>query len=404
MRQKLVQAGGVAAQAALNGAVAGQPLGQPHAPLAPGAVPPHGVVPPSSDAIKNAIEMGQSAKGFPLKLPQARKQSQGNLGTSGAASLSMGQPSTTGQPNHNPPPHPSATPVSSLGPQSRPVGVPTMPLQNGNQAAANSVANFHGQNPHAPPMQQMLANPQFSAVLAHNQAMAGSVARPASAAQNHPPSGQMQPPQVGRIPQQVAQPGLVQHPQHTAGAQLAAYSHGQPPPPHQPQGQPGGAQPHQAAPNFLTILPHPYRTQFLQQKAQFHQFAPADKQAWLDKWADPQLKNHPDWHSKTDDEKASMVLNLKAGQMFHQQRIAYAQNMQRMAGQVGIGQAGQGMMANAMMANGMMGNGLMGRLPGANPRGMVGMPGTGMSGMPGMMQNMGGLPLQNGVPGQLPPQ
>ena len=41
-----------------------QPLGQPHAPLAPG------VVPPSTDAIKNAIEMGQTAKGFPLKLQQ----------------------------------------------------------------------------------------------------------------------------------------------------------------------------------------------------------------------------------------------------------------------------------------------------------------------------------------------
>jgi hypothetical protein len=138
------------------------------------------------------------------------------------------QPSTTGQPNHNPVSHPSATPVSSLGPQSRPVGVPTMPLQNGNQAAANSVANFHGQNPQAPQMQQMLANPQFAAVLAHNPAasmMAGSVARPASAAQNHPPSGQMQPPQAGRVPQQVAQPGLVQHPQHAANPQLAAYLH-----------------------------------------------------------------------------------------------------------------------------------------------------------------------------------
>jgi len=405
MRQKLAQAGGVAgvaAQAALNGAVAGQPLGQPHAPLAPG------VVPPSSDAIKNAIEMGQSAKGFPLKLPQARKQSQGGPGASGAPSLPMGQPSTTGQPNHNSVPHPSATPVSSLGPQSRPVGVPTIPLQNGNQAAANSVANFHGQNPQAPPMQQMLTNPQFSAALVHNQAapmMAGSVARPASATQNHQPSGQMQPPQAGRVPQQVAQPGLVQHPQHTAASQLAAYSHGQPPQLHQPQGQPGGAQPAQSPQvsfNFLAVLPPPLRNQFLQQKAQFSQFGPADKQAWLDKYTDPQLKNHSEWHSKTDDEKAAMVLNIKAGQMFHQQRLVYAQNMQRMAGQVGIGQ--QGVMANGVMANGMM-NGMMARMQGANPRvGMVGMPGTGMTGMPGMMQNMGGMPLQNGVPGQPPQQ
>jgi len=410
MRQKLAQAGGVAAQAALNGAVVGQPLGQPHAPLAPG------VVPLSSGAIKNAIEMGQSAKGFPLKLPQARKQSQGGPGASGTPSLPMGQSSTTGQPNHNSIPHPSGIPVPSLGPQSRPMGVPTMPLQNSSQAAANSVANFHGQNPQAPPMQQMPANPQFSAALAHNSAtsmMAGPVARPASAAQNHPPNGQMQPPQAGRVPQQVAQPGLVQHLQHTANPQLAAYLHGQPPQPHQPQGQPGGgqpAQPHQGSYNLLAYLPVPYRNHLLQQKALFPQLGPAEKQAWLDKWTDPQLKNLPDWPSKTDDEKANLALQWKARQVIYQQRMAYG--MQRIAGQVGIGQVGQGMMANGMMANGMMANGMMAngmmangmmangmmaRMSGANPM-------VGMGGVPGMMQNMGGMPLQNGQPGQLPPQ
>ena len=109
MLRKLAQASnmaGAAAQAALNGAVAGQPLGQPHVPFAPG------VVPPSTDAIKNAIEMGQSAKGFPLKLPQERKQSQRAPGTSGIPSLPMGQPSMTGQPNRNPVPHPPASPFS----------------------------------------------------------------------------------------------------------------------------------------------------------------------------------------------------------------------------------------------------------------------------------------------------
>ena len=408
VRQKLAQAGvvpGVTAQAALNGAVAGQPLGQPHAPHAPG------VVPPSSDAIKNAIEMGQSAKGFPLKLPQARKQSQAGLGTSGAPSLPMGQPSTTGQTNHNPVPHPSTTPVSSVGPQSRPMGVPTIPLPNGNQAAAN-VANFQGQNP------QMLANPHFAAAVAQNPSapmIPGSVARPASAAQNHPPSGQMQPPQAGRVPQQVAQSGLVQHPQHSANPQLAAYSHGQPPQPRQPQGQPGGGQPAQ----FFAGLPPAFQNQVFLQKTQFSQLPPAEKQAWLDKWTYPQLKNHPDWPSKTDDEKAAMILHIKAIQNY-QQRVAYAHNMQRMVGQAGGAQVGQGMMANGMMANGMMANGMMangmmangmmangmmGRMQGANPMaGMAGMPGTGMSGVPGMMQNMGGMPLQNGLPGQLPPQ
>lgn len=390
LRQKLAQAGGVAgvaAQAAMNGA---QPLGQPHAPLAPG------VIPPSTDAIKNAIEMVQTAKGFPLKLPQTRKQSQSGPGISGTPN--MGQPSTTGQPNHNPGLHRSATPVSSLGPQSRPVGVPTMPLQNGNQAAANSVAHFHGQNPQAPPMQQMLANPQFAAVLGHNASLMAP--RPASAAQNHPSNGQMQPPQAGRVPQQVAQPGLVQNSQHAANPQMAAYLHAQQPQPHQPQGQPGGAQqaqPQQVPLNLLSLLPASFRNHLLQQKAQFPQLGPADKQAWLDKWTDPQLKGLPDWHSKSDDEKANIALQFKARQM---QRMAYA-NMQRIAGQVGIG---QGMMGNGMMANGMMANGMMGRMPGANPMvGMVGMPATGMPGMPGMMQNMGGMPLQNGMPGQLPP-
>ena len=409
-RQKQAQAGGapgVAARAALNG----QPLGQRPAP---------GVVPPSFGAIQNAIEIGQSTKDFALKLPQARKQSQSGPGASGAPSLPMGQASTAGQPNHNPVSHPSAIPVSSLGPQSRPVGVPTM--QNGNQAAANSVANFHGQNPQAPSMQQQLANQQFAAAVLAHKPMAGSVARPASAAQNHPPSGQMQPPQNGRGPQQE---GLVQHPQHTGNPQLAAYLHGQPSQPHQP---PGGVQPAQqtqqtqqtqpAQPvqphslNLLALLPVPFRTHLLQQKAQFLQHGPAEKQAWLDKWTDPQLKNHPDWHTKTDEEKANMALNFKAKITY--QRIVYAQNMQnmqRMAGQVGMGQVGQGMMPNGMMPNGMMPNGMMARMPGASPMvGMVGMPGAGMAGMPGMpgmpgmMQNMGGMPLQNGMPGQQPPQ
>ena len=403
--QKLAQGSsmaGAAAQAALNGAVAGQPLGQPHVPLAPG------VVPPSTDAIKNAIEMGQSAKGFPLKLPQGRKQSQSAPGTSGTPSLPTGQPSTNGQPNRNPVPHPSATPVSShasLGPQSRAVGVSTIPLQNGNQTAANSVANFHGQNSQAPPIQQMVPNPQFATVLGRNP-MAGSVARPTSAAQGHPPNGQMQPPQAGRVPQQVAQQGLVQHPQHAANPQLAAYLHAQLQQPHQPQGQPGGAQPaqptqpQQVPPSPLTLLPIPVRNSFLQQKAQFSQLGPAEKQAWLDKWTDPQLRSHPDWHSKTDDDKVTLALNLKAKQFLYHQRLVYAQ---RMAGQVG-----QGMMANGMMVNGMVANGMITRMPGANPMvGMVGMPGAGMAGMagmPGMMQNMGGMPLQNGMPGQQPPQ
>ena len=398
MRQKLAQAGG------LNGGVAGQQYGQPNAPLAPG------VVPPSNDAIKNAIEIGQSAKGFPLKLPQNRKQSQSTPGTSGTPGLPMGQPSTAGQPNHNSAPHPSATPVPSHPSQSRPVGVPTMPLQNGNQAAANAVANFHGQNPQGPPMQQMLANPQFAAALGHNAAasmMGGPVARPASASQNHPPNGQMQPPQAGRAPQQVAQPG--QHPQHAANSQLAAYLHAQQQSQqHPPQGQPSGtqpAQPHQVPLSLLAVLPPPYRQQLLHQKAQFPQLGPVEKQAWLEKWTDPQLKGLPDWHSKTDDEKANIVLNFKARQVIHQQRVVYAQNVQRLAGQVGIGQPGQGMMTNGMMPNGMMPNGMMARMPGANPMaGMVGMPATGMPGMPGMMQNMGGMPLQNGMPGQLPQQ
>ena len=387
LRQKLAQAGGVAAQAALNGAVAGQPLGQPHAPLAPG------VVPPSTEAIKNAIERGQSAKGFPLKLPPTRKQSQSVPGTSGTPSIPMGQPSSTGQPNHNSVPHPSATPVpshTSLGPQARPTGVPTMPLQNGNQAATNPVANFHGQNPQAPQTQQMLANSQLAAVLGHNTAaplMAGIVARPASATQNHPPGGQMQPPQAGRVPQQVAQSGLVQHPQHTTNPQLTAYLHTQQPQPHQPQGQPGGAQP---VVNFLALLPVQYRNYLLQQRTHFPQLGPTEKQAWLEKWTDPQLKGLPDWQSKTDEEKVNIILNVKARQVFHQQRMVYAQNMHRIAGQVGIGQVGQGMMPNGMIPNGMMPNGMM-------PR-MVGMPGV-----PGMMQNMGGMPLQNGMPGQPPP-
>src|SRR5258706_12583009 len=100
-----------------------------------------------------------------------------------------------------------------------------MPLQNGNQAAANSVTNFRCQNPQAPPMQQLLANQQFAAMLAAQNPATPmmAVARPASAAQNHPPSGQMQPPQTGRLPQQVAQAGLVQHPQHTANPQRFQY-------------------------------------------------------------------------------------------------------------------------------------------------------------------------------------
>ena len=400
LRQKLVQAGGaasVAAQAAMNGTVGAQPLGQPHAPLAPG------VVPPSTDAIKNAIEMVQTAKGFPLKLPQTRKQSQSGSGASGTP---MGQPSTTGQPSHNPVPHPPATPVPSLGPQSRPAGVPTMQSQNGNQPSANPVAHFHGQNPQAPPMQQMLANPQFAAVLGHNAAASMMAPRPASAAQNHPPNGQMQPPQTGRGPQQVAQPGLVQHPQHSANPQMAAYLHAQPPQPHQPQGQPPGAQPAQPTQpqqvplNLLSLLPVPFRNRLLQQKAHFPQLGPAEKQAWLETWTDPQLKALPDWHSKTDDEKANIALNFRARQAIHQSRVAYAANMQRMAGQVG-----QGMMANGMMANGMMTNGMMGRMPGVpGPNPMMGMVGMPAAGMPGMMQNMGGMPLQNGMPGQLPPQ
>jgi hypothetical protein len=115
-----------------------------------------------------------------------------------------------------------------------------------------------------------------------------------------------------------------------------------------------------------------------------------------------QLKSLPDWHSKTDDEKANIALNLKARQAIHQQHHntsgwpLRAQNMQRIAGQEdwqSNGQwVGQGMMANGMMPNGMMANGMMARMPGANP--MVGM--VGMMGMPGMMQNMGGMPLQNG--------
>ena len=120
----------------------------------------------------------------------------------------------------------------------------------------------------------------------------------------------------------------------------------------------------------------------------------------MDKWTDPQLKNLPDWPSKTDDEKANLALQWKARQVIYQQRMAYG--MQRIAGQVGIGQVGQGMMANGMMANGMMANGMMAngmmaRMSGANPM-------VGMGGVPGMMQNMGGMPLQNGQPGQLPPQ
>jgi hypothetical protein len=305
-----------------------------------------------------------------------------------------------------------------------------MPLQNGNQAAANSVANFHGQNPQAPQMQQMLANPQFAAVLGYAPAasmMTGSVARPASATQNHPPNGQTQPPQAGRPPQQVVQQGLVQHSQHTANTQLAAYLHAHAQSqqqPHQPQGQPSGAQPtqpHQVL-GPLGGLPQQYRTQLLQHRAQFSQLGPAEKQAWLEKNTDAQLKSIPNWHSKTIEEKAQIVFQYRTRQAAQlafqrQQQLVYAQSMQRIAGQVGIGQVGQGMMANGMMANGMMANGMMvngmmangmmangmmARMPGANPMaGMVGMPGTGM---PGMMQNMGGMPLPNGMPGQLPPQ
>ena len=414
MRQKQAQAGGapgVAARAALNG----QPLGQRVAPPAPG------VVPPSFGAIQNAIEIGQSTKDFALKLPQARKQSQSAPGASGAPNLPMGQPSTAGQPNHNPAPHPSSIPVPSLGPQSRPVGVPT--AQNGNQAAANSVANFHGQNPQASPMQQQLANQHFAAMLAHKP-MAGSVARPASASQNHPPNGQMQPPQAGRVPQQE---GLVQHPQHTGNPQLAAYLHGQAPQPHQP---PGGVQPAQPAQpaqqtqqtqpvqpvqphslSLLSLLPVNYQAQLLQHKAQFLQHGPEEKKAWLDRYTEPQLKNHPDWQTKTDEEKANMALNFRAKMVY--QRIVYNNMQQRMAGR---GQNGQGMMPtgmmpngmmpngmmpNGMIPNGMMPNGMMARMPGAHPMvGMVGMPGAGMPGMPGMMQNMGGMPGQPPPPPQ----